>query len=169
WLPLTVTPLGLGAMANLAGHVDRQVFVVKGGSMAPAIPLGSVIFVRPVAPADLQVGDIVSVRLDDGAVLTHRIVELRQSYLGDMVMRTRGDANTGNDIPLIHDSAVIGVVDNYVPYLGYVMAFLSMPSGLVATLGAMGILLLCRWALQDAEKKRLGAARAFRATRPLPS
>jgi signal peptidase I len=153
WLLISVALLGLMAVTQLAGHLDRSVYIVRGASMVPAIPLGALIAVQPVPAQDLRVGDVVTVRGSGGEVVTHRVVELDAS--GEAVaLRTKGDASASVDVPLRDPASIIGRVDVHFPYLGYLLAFMGMPSGMVATLAALATLMLVRWALEDAIKGR---------------
>jgi signal peptidase len=126
-------------------------FVVGGGSMEPAIPLGAVVVAVPVAPADLAVGDVVSVQVgEQKAVFTHRIVRLAEVD-GEPWIETKGDANEENDPSIIPASAVIGRVDTVIPAAGYPVRLLSTAPG-VLFLFALGILVLAAaWLLESLE------------------
>jgi signal peptidase I len=50
------------ALERLVPLTGRTTFVVAGGSMEPAIGIGSAIVVEPVDPHALAVGDVVSLR-----------------------------------------------------------------------------------------------------------
>jgi signal peptidase I len=89
--------LGLDA-AYLLGP-DTRTLVVRSGSMAPAIPVGSLVVVERTDPRLLRVGDVVAfAALLDGApsVVTHRLVSLESSATG-IGARTKGDANAVPD------------------------------------------------------------------------
>lgn len=66
-------------------------FAVLSGSMEPAYPVGSLIYVQPVEASSLRVGDAVTfVANDQGTVATHRVIDVD----GDSaLLRTQGDAN----------------------------------------------------------------------------
>lgn len=102
------------AVPRLLGY---EVFDVVSGSMEPAIPVGSVIYVRAVEPEDVQVDEVIAFR-SSGAVVAHRVMANRTS-LGEFV--TKGDANNVEDLPIPHD-ALIGKVVMSVPVLGMFMA-----------------------------------------------
>ena len=147
WLLAVIALLGLAAATHLAGFLDRQLYIVRGASMEPAIPLGALIAVGEAAPEQLAVGDIVTVRTESGTVVTHRIIEVHRAADGELMLRTQGDASPAADVALFPVAAVIGEVDAYAPWLGYVLAFLSTPSGLVSVIAALGALLVTRWSL----------------------
>lgn len=48
-----------------------EVYVVVSGSMEPAIPVGSALYVESVPPEEVEVGDVIAF-YDRGAVITHR-------------------------------------------------------------------------------------------------
>lgn len=148
WLLAVIGLLALSSATHLAGFFDRQLFIVRGASMAPAIPLGALITVAEVSPDNLKVGDVVTVRTDAGAIVTHRIIELRRSEQSELMLRTQGDASESADAILFPTSAVIGEVEAYAPYAGFLLAYVSMPSGLISVLAALGALLVARWTLE---------------------
>ena len=51
-----------------------ETYNVTSGSMEPALPVGSVIYVQYVEPATVQPGEIIAYNVD-GTVITHRVVE----------------------------------------------------------------------------------------------
>ena len=164
WLALVTLLMALSALTHLAGHFDRQPFIVRGASMSPAIPQGALIIVRPVPAETIASGDVVTVRSDENAVITHRVVDVERSDAGELTFHTKGDGSTVPDAVPFAADAVIGVVELHVPFLGFVLAFLSMPSGLVAVLSALGALMIARWSLDEPRRERraipqIGAAR----------
>src|SRR5918999_2593980 len=76
WIVLLVLLMGLVGLTQLVKLNGSEVFIVRGGSMAPAIPLGSLVLASPVAPADVVVGDIVTIKGVSGVIYTHRVVDV---------------------------------------------------------------------------------------------
>ena len=77
-----------------------QILRITTGSMAPTYPTDTMVFVRKVDPADVEPGDVISFYSSDpgldGALNTHRVVEVREE--GDhYVYVTKGDANNAQD------------------------------------------------------------------------
>jgi signal peptidase len=138
----------LGKGAPLVG---RQSIVIGGGSMEPAIGIGSAIVIQPVEPAALAVGDVVSLRIGpDRATYTHRIIAVVERPDGRWI-RTQGDANAAPDPSLVPATAVIGRVEHVVPFVGYVLALLSLPVGVMFILGLAATLLAIAWLLESLE------------------
>jgi signal peptidase I len=141
-------------------------FVVGGGSMEPTIPFGSVVIVTPVNPADLHVGDVVSMRVgNDEAVFTHRIVRLVPRDDG-LWLETKGDNNAKNDPSIIPASTVVGRLQLGIPYAGYAVRLLSTGPGVLFLL-AIGVMILAgAWFLESLEldqemaRRQAGRARA---------
>jgi signal peptidase len=158
FLDLVLLALILTVLASLV--VSRVVpavtgaptFVVGGGSMAPTIPLGSVVVDKPVAASDLAVGDVVSVKVGpQNAIFTHRIVRLVQRE-GALWIETKGDANPTVDPSIIPATAVVGRVDSWIPYLGYPIELLSTMAGVAFLLSVGMVTLIAAWLLESLEE-----------------
>lgn len=118
---MTVKPLaGLFMILALCVMVMSgfRLYVVTSGSMAPAIPTGSMILVSREPFSGIREGNIVTYRLNGGdTVVTHRVVAV-DSRKKDL--RTKGDANALADPVPVSDRQIIGVVRMIVPYLGII-------------------------------------------------
>ena len=146
----------LGRLVPLSGH---QTLVVGGSSMEPTIPLGAAVVTEVVPAAGLRVGDIVSLRTGSGAgtVFTHRITRLVERPDGTW-LETKGDANPGADPTLTPVTGVIGRVVAEIPYAGYVLRFIGLPSGLAAVTCFIAFLSLSSWLLGSLEHDRRARA-----------
>ena len=119
-------------------------FVVVSGSMEPEIPVGSMVYSRPIEPVDLEVGDVIVFYKTTGEELpvTHRVVE------NDAAARklvTKGDANARNDRdPVLYDN-VVGKVVLHIPYFGRIAAPFSNTQGKIS----MAIILVAGYLLVD--------------------
>ena len=107
-----------------------QAAVITGGSMEPAIHLGSLTVSQPVAADDLRPGDIVTFRREGASVdLTHRIVSIDQAD-GKRAFTTKGDANDSPDPTAITFGGEVNKVVFTAPYAGYAIAFVHSPQGM---------------------------------------
>lgn len=131
-----------------------EVYVVVSGSMEPAIPVGSALYVEAVRPEEVGPGDVVAF-YDRGAVITHRVVE---NHVVEGEFITKGDANAENDMEPVAYGALIGRMVLQVPFLGSVMAVCSGTKGKIylasAVLGA--VLLLWAGKLLDGDGEPKG-------------
>jgi signal peptidase I len=118
---------------------DVRPLVFRSGSMSPAITTGALAIAHEVPASELEVGDVVTVRTDGDTRVTHRIVTI--SDVGDRATLTlKGDANSTPDAQTYAvDSAPRVWFD--IPSLGFALAWLSKPLGLVL-LGAYAMFLL---------------------------
>ncbi len=95
-------------------------YVVVSGSMEPAIPVGSLVFSKPVEPSELEPGDVIvfyNANHNDTPV-THRVVE---NHVADGEIVTKGDANTGNDLSPAPYERIEGKVSFHIPRIGYLV------------------------------------------------
>lgn len=123
---LSVPLVAVGALFGV-----RPIIVISG-SMAPGIPVGSMIFVRTVSATEVRVGDIVTVPRNDGGKgeITHRVV-LVSAEGGKTVLRLKGDANSIED-PLPYRSDTAGKFLFHIPEAGTLALAARTPLGLTA-------------------------------------
>lgn len=100
------------------------------GSMEPAIPVHSFIVTEEVDPSSLQVGDIITFRATEssmeGALNTHRITSVYEEN-GQLMFRTKGDANAVEDAAPVAAVNVVGRVVFVSAALGTVVSLFSNP------------------------------------------
>lgn len=158
WVVLLAGAIVLAAWSRLAPALGHELFIVRGGSMEPAIPIGSLIVAQPTAAERISVGDIVTVVADNGVLVTHRVIRAADSGSG-VQLELKGDANASPDPYLVSATAVSGVVRLYLPLLGYLTAMFMTPAGILSVGGALLAMLLLIMVLEDSASNRTGAAR----------
>lgn len=114
-------------------------FAVLSGSMTPEISVGSIVFAKETPFEDFEIGDIVTYKLSDEMMVTHRITEIDNDK---QEFGTKGDANDAVDAEPIVFSRVVGKVAFHVPYLGYMTIYIKTPIGIAAICGVLFILIL---------------------------
>lgn len=119
---------------------------VLSGSMAPSIPVGSVVVVRPVDPGTLEVGDVATYQTGPGedALVTHRVVGI-DTGTTPATFTFQGDANRGADLDPVSADQIRGEVWFDVPYLGAVRDALHGEGGITL----VAILLLAGYSLSQ--------------------
>ena len=150
-LLLVVSVFGLVLAVNLGPRLGHDLVVIRGGSMEPAIHLGSVTEVSNVQSADLRPGDVVMLKETNGVLVSHRIIRIVQQPDG-LYIETKGDANASADPVLVPVSQVVGRVDLAIPGLGYFLYLLTIPTGVLSILGLALTLLFSIWLLEDLER-----------------
>ena len=138
----------LGKVVPLTGH---QTIIIGGSSMEPEIRLGAAVVIGPVRATDLASGDVVSLQIGPSrTTFTHRIVDVVSRPDGTWI-RTKGDANAEPDPTLVPASAILGRVEWSIPWVGFLLALLSLPIGVVFVLGLAVTLLAIAWLLESLE------------------
>ena len=174
-IALVLTVLSLAIAANIGPGFGHRLVVIRGSSMSPAIPLGSVVDLVTVKASDLRVGDVVMLQSPDGGTrYTHRINRIVTLPDG-VYVETEGDAVGKPDAPLEPISIVQGRVDVSLPLLGFLVYMLSTPMGVMAILFLALTMLLFIWLLEDVQDDwfgndsfRSGRGRRFANVEPQP-
>ena len=116
--------------------------IVYGGSMEPAMDVGSLAVIPPVDPQDVEVGDIITFKWrGSSALTTHRVVDVANSD-GSLMFTTKGDANEDPDSYGVPPEDVVGRVWMSVPYAGYVMDYIKTPLGFGLLIGIPAALII---------------------------
>ncbi len=168
-LALIVVVLGGVVLGKLVPLTGRQTIVIGGGSMEPAVPLGSAVIIRSVDAGELAAGDIVSLKAGpQNTLYTHRIVAVIDRPDGRWV-QTKGDANADQDPTLVHASAIVGRTEMVIPLAGYLIALLSIPTGVLFLVGLAASLLAGAWLLESLEPELVvkGSVRLLSSSRPI--
>jgi signal peptidase I len=150
WVALFLGLVSLVVLTFVAPKLGMTIFIIRGGSMAPSIPLGAIVVDVPPNIAKIAVGDVISVGTPTGVVYTHRVVGIDPSG-PERRFQIQGDANPSPDPALVPASAVVGQVSWFAPVVGYVVALLTLPTGILSVASMLGSLLLTYWLLEDLE------------------
>lgn len=117
--------------ATVPRYFGYGIYNVETGSMAPELPVGSIVYVKETDPADVAEGDIIAFE-NMGAVVTHRVVKNRLVE-GEFV--TKGDANEEEDPWTVKYDQMIGRVEHHFPVLGTISTLFADGIGKLYLLG----------------------------------
>ena len=154
---LVVVMVALAILLVGVRVVGLTPYTVLSGSMVPAYPVGSLIYVREIDAADIEVGTPLTFHVSGGAmVATHRVHEIITEN-GEMLYITKGDANDNPDASLVGPAQIIGRVSFGIPHLGNIANYIQNPPGMYVAIAAGAILILLVF-LPDliAKKKKEG-------------
>lgn len=129
----------LAAMLIIPRVMGYEEMAVLTGSMEPEYPVGSLIYVKEKDPETLQVGDVITYRLSEDTVVTHRIVEIDTQA---QTVTTKGDANESNDGQPVAFDSIVGKAEYKVPYLGFISMNIKTPKGIIAICGILVVIIL---------------------------
>lgn len=91
-----------------------SLFKVTTGSMEPTIQVGALIITKNEPIDTVEINDIVSFFSKEaylnGRIITHRVVNSEQTVTGQVMLTTRGDANSSTDIHRVGEDNFIGRV-----------------------------------------------------------
>ena len=139
------------ALAPIWGY---EAYSLNGGSMAPSIPNGSVLFIKNVDPYDVQEGDVISFNVDDG-VFTYRVYENRTD---SREFDTKADADAGSSFTTVSYDDYIGRVEKHYPLLGLPLPLYTSEIGIIyiVTLAACGLMFhILADRLRESRKQKL--------------
>lgn len=118
---------GLSLLSTFSTNLTAGLYVVRSGSMQPAISLGSLVLIKKID--NYNQGDIITF-LNPKSLTTHRIVGIEETG-GVPLYITKGDANETEDDFRVKKELVKGKVTLAIPYLGYPISFTKTLPGLI--------------------------------------
>jgi signal peptidase I len=130
----------LAAAAPLA--IGDRSYVVRSGSMTPAIDTGDVVVVKPIASLEARVGQVVTFKDPDGSgrLISHRARAIHRE--GNQVkFTTQGDANTGQEHWSVPVTGKVGKVLYRLPKLGFAVVWTGTPAGRLGLIAIPALLL----------------------------
>lgn len=115
-----------------------HVYTVISGSMEPAIPTGSLVYIKEMEPKDVQVDDVIAFygTKDAASIITHRVVENRV-LMGEFI--TKGDANEDNDMNPVTYNQYMGKMVRSIPKIGGIVQTITGGSGKAAVGCVIGL------------------------------
>ncbi|CAD6565009.1 MAG: Signal peptidase complex catalytic subunit [Cyphobasidiales sp. Tagirdzhanova-0007] len=144
FVSVVATALMLWKGLSLVTNTESPIVVVLSGSMEPAMRRGDLLFLALPPRRPLKAGDITVYNVPNADIpIVHRVIEVHddlpehikanttalvksQSGVQDQWLMTKGDNNPQDDISLyrglkfLRRSNIVGKVQGYLPYVGYV-------------------------------------------------
>lgn len=139
---------------TVPGFAGIYIETVTSGSMAPRIPVGSVIFVQPVSYNHIHEGDVITYYLDENLTkVTHRVISCQEK---ERTFITKGDANQANDAGAVLYENVEGKVILTVPLLGRIAILLTNIYGKLLLISIMMLLFALEWLVSLPDTHHMG-------------
>ena len=145
------------AVATVPTLFGYHAYIVYGGSMDPSLKLGSVAVGKPVAPEELEVGDVIVRRWSaDSSPVLHRIVDITIDD-GQYLFTTQGDQNGQPDPTPASFEGKGDKIIYTVPYVGFLFHFARTTAGFLSLVATPIALLLGQtlWKIRGLFRRRL--------------
>ncbi len=132
--------IGLALLLSAPTIAGYRTLTVLSGSMAPTLPVGSIVLSDAIPAAHAQPGQIITFSdpTRGGELVSHRLLRM-SVHKNTAHMVTRGDANGASEEWSVPANGIIGRVEYRVPFVGYVKAKLDMTAVRLAVLAMLGI------------------------------
>lgn len=118
-----------------------KIYTVISGSMEPAIPTGSLVYIGNTDPEDIQEEDVIAFYggRDSNAIVTHRVVA-NSTIMGEFI--TKGDANQTKDMNPVSYDDYIGKVTLSIPQAGILAQLFTSLAGKILAASLIGVSVL---------------------------
>jgi len=123
---------------------------VASGSMSPALEVGDLVIVQGIAPADIQIQDIIVFDSPQGSHTIHRVTRIETLPDGTIRFKTKGDANPSEDAYWTLEQNVQGRLLYRIPYLGWLTLEPTIPIIIITII----IILILFWPEKRRKKKK---------------
>ena len=130
--------------SELPSIMGYKFMTVLTGSMEPKVKTGDLIIVKPIHAELLQVNDVITYRIGNGTLVTHRIIDLFTQD-GEIIFQTKGDANNIEDEKLVQSEQIVGSMVFLLPKFGYLANFIKSPVGVITILALLVTTFLIGW------------------------
>lgn len=100
-----------------------RTLTVLTGSMSPNLKPGDIVVIKEASKDSIKVGDVVTYNTDN-ILITHRVNQIINEE-GNLLFKTKGDANNTVDADAIRANQILGKKIIRIPYAGYVVRFIN--------------------------------------------
>ncbi len=139
-LVLVLAPILLICVDAGSALFGYSTVVGYGTSMEPVLRSGDALWAKYLDPAEVKVGDIVTLQFPSKEPVTHRVVNIHRLSNGSYLLETKGDANQFSERWEVAIEEKIAVASIRVHFVGYVLDFLANIVVRVLLIGAMATL-----------------------------
>ena len=130
-----------------------RIYSVISGSMEPAIPTGSLLYITEAQPEEIKEEEVIAFYgvKDSASIITHRVIENRV-VMGEFI--TKGDANQTQDMNPVPYDNFIGKVAYTIPKAGKAAELFTSLEGKVLAAGVIAAAVLLQVVAALIEKFR---------------
>lgn len=132
-----------------------QFFTVESGSMEPAYPVNSLVFVKETPPDEIEEGDVITYVMNaHGTLVTHRVAMVDRA---EETFITKGDANSAQDPNPVLWGNVVGKVVFSLPKVGSVFRVITSDTArpyIIAAVAVLGVISVTGDIMEKRRKKK---------------
>ena len=148
---LTTLIIGIGGLFLILYICGIVPYVVLSGSMEPTIDTGSICLInKNVNIKNVKEKDIIAFKLQDGTLVTHRVVEIT-----DEGIVTKGDNNEDVDSNLVNKNNYVGKNIFWIPKVGYVVKAFQTTKGKMIGFTLIILLFISGFLFGEDKKKEI--------------
>lgn len=107
---------------------------VASGSMSPALETGDLIVIQGIPANSIQVGAIIVFDSPSGTRTIHRVTRIQTLQNGTIQFKTKGDANSDEDLYWTLEENVHGQILHRIPYIGWIALDPAIPMTIIIIL-----------------------------------
>lgn len=114
---------------------------VASGSMSPALETGDLVIIQGTPANSIQVGAIIVFDSPSGTRTIHRVTRIQTLQNGTIQFKTKGDANSDEDLYWTLEENVHGQILHRIPYIGWIALDPAIPMAMIIVL----IIIIILW------------------------
>lgn len=107
---------------------------VASGSMSPTLETGDLIVIQGIPANSIQVGAIIVFDSPSGTRTIHRVTRIQTLQNGTIQFKTKGDANSDEDLYWTLEENVHGQILHRIPYIGWIALDPAIPMTIIIIL-----------------------------------
>ena len=117
-----------------------KTLAVLSNSMAPNMKKGSMVFVTPVKPADIKIGDFISYTVSVDQLVTGRVTQIDAI---NKLFTVNDDLSGASEAMQVPFDNIVGVVKFAVPFMGYLLGYVLTSQGKVVVItGVIALIII---------------------------
>lgn len=127
--------------------------VVISGSMEPEISVGSIAYISGrIQAEEIREQDVIAYKMGESTYILHRVIQVDKE---GKTFRTKGDANSSEDLGEVEFSRYEGKEIFAIPYAGYFVKFFRSKQGILCMLAILALLVIADAGCQIRERRKV--------------
>jgi signal peptidase len=117
-----------------------KTLAVLSNSLEPNIKMGSMVFVTPTKPAEIEIGDFISYTINVEKLVTSRVTKID---VINKLFSVEDDLSGASEAMPVPFDSIIGVVKFSMPIMGYLLGYVLTSQGkIVVITGVLALIII---------------------------